>query len=421
MDDEYKWHGPCIPSGSDLIPNVPHRNQKLETVEQSPENQGEMSGRRSRKRRRSEAIETALDQISEEFRKYVVVIKHPNGGASILATDWDEIQKGFDEESQKEFATQFVNCGLAEVDNVAVFAMGVVKNAMNYLSNVLWFMANEYPQMAVKIGSLSNKQEITTTTLSAYFKKVCESYGEGTFRYGPLHSISLVGAKKEECGRHCPRLIAMIESFPMFKLLMPWSELSIMDHEESESDDGPIFWVRPGEQTVPLDYESNASGSTGASTKRQSYRKKEIREIFFEDRTHSHCDHTGDGYPTAAVGFLQNIVDDQRTEKPIVKDVICFHANNFHHVMYSLHLDPYEPPSSQCLQWVGEAKLNQLRREGIKYTHLQLQTNDAYFIPRKVIHQFRTINACSTVAWHIRFRKYYVDGSNVKKRKKEEA
>lgn len=40
----------------------------------------------------------------------------------------------------------------------------------------------------------------------------------------------------------------MIESFPMFKLLMPWSELSIMDHEESESDDGPIFWVRPGEQ-----------------------------------------------------------------------------------------------------------------------------------------------------------------------------
>lgn len=42
-------------------------------------------------------------------------------------------------------------------------------------------------------------------------------------------------------------------------------------------------------------------------------RKKEIREIFFEDRTHSHCDHTGDGYPTAAVGFLQNIVDDQRS------------------------------------------------------------------------------------------------------------
>lgn len=67
---EYKWHGPCIPSGSDLIPNVPHRNQKLETVEQSPENQGEMSGRRSRKRRRSEAIETALDQISEEVSSY---------------------------------------------------------------------------------------------------------------------------------------------------------------------------------------------------------------------------------------------------------------------------------------------------------------------------------------------------------------
>lgn len=39
----------------------------------------------------------------------------------------------------------------------------------------------------------------------------------------------------------------------MLKLLMPWGEWSGADLESpSDSDDGPIFWVRPGEQVCLL-------------------------------------------------------------------------------------------------------------------------------------------------------------------------
>lgn len=40
-----------------------------------------------------------------------------------------------------------------------------------------------------------------------------------------------------------------IEEFPMLRLLMPWGEYSCAEMDSpADSDDGPIFWVRPGEQ-----------------------------------------------------------------------------------------------------------------------------------------------------------------------------
>lgn len=152
-----------------------------------------------------------------KYGKFFHVEVHTNGGASVVHMYQNELNS-LSESEMEELTEEFFRVIFCEDENGwAHHVMGIVHDAAAYIPDLLEHMADNYSTLTVKAGVLGRNSDIETSTMAQYYEQVEKHYSHGTFRYGPLHQISLVGKVHEEVGGYFPDLLGRLEQSPFLK------------------------------------------------------------------------------------------------------------------------------------------------------------------------------------------------------------
>ena len=187
------------------------------------------------------------------YGRLMYVEVYPNGGGKVLHSWQDDLDLLSEQENAifaKEFTTEAFREGN---DGYAIYCTAIVHNAARGLPDFLEYLGDEHSNLPVKHGVLGHPRELETTTMACYKERVRENYKNGCFRFGHLDNLSLVGTASEEAGGYFPDILDMLDEIPIVSQTLPWGEKSVL-HEEilrNKSNDGPILWIRPGEQSIP--------------------------------------------------------------------------------------------------------------------------------------------------------------------------
>jgi hypothetical protein len=188
-----------------------------------------------------------------------------NGGASVIHVYNEEIASLSPEKMEKFVKLFFRETYGEDSQGQPKHVMGVIHGAASYLPELTEYFGTHYQNMTVKTAPIGKKLDVETIKMGDYLTRVQATYSSGTLRCGPLMQFSIVGTVQEETGGYFPEFLDLLEQCPFLKETMPWGRLSALKlGQRNESNDGPIIWVRPGEQYIPT-----ADSSSSPSKRRR--------------------------------------------------------------------------------------------------------------------------------------------------------